>query len=337
MPAFKVYLHEHTVYTSKPPEDIKFVGYSYPHFSQLRAELANKLGGIYPQLPIREASIEDYAHVHDPAYLDKLQRLARDEQPDDPIHMSIECIGYEHVLPGYRFGLGGMFEAVDQMKKGSLERGYVFCLGGHHAFADWGHGYCPLNPLAATARYAQEQGFDRVLIVDWDYHHGDGTQSIFAHDSSVYCLSIHDGFDLYMAKASDRRAGTTVGGEEVGQCNIPLLNAMFDQDFIERAGLEGTYYRADESLDAFRKALENLPWSPDLILVFSGFDSHIDDLGKDLSNWANDDFRALTRMVLDLGQKASAPVLSTQGGGYNLPVTVSAAVSHIDELATYSP
>jgi acetoin utilization deacetylase AcuC-like enzyme len=79
-----------------------------------------------------------------------------------------------------------MFEAVEQMKRGNLERAFCFCLGGHHAHRDWGHGYCLLNPLAATARYAQELGLVRVLIVDWDIHHGDGTQAIFAHDDTVY-------------------------------------------------------------------------------------------------------------------------------------------------------
>jgi len=124
--------------------------------------------------------------------------MAHDEQVEELPRLSIECSGLDHCLPGYLYGLGGMLEAIDQMRAGLLERAYCFSLGGHHAYADWGHGYCLLNPQAAAARYAQTQGFRKILIVDWDIHHGDGTQSIFANDPSVYCLSIHSCLDLYM-------------------------------------------------------------------------------------------------------------------------------------------
>jgi acetoin utilization deacetylase AcuC-like enzyme len=173
-----------------------------------------------------------------------------------------------------------------------------------------------------------------VLIVDWDIHHGDGTQSIFANDASVYCLSIHSLADLYMATQRVMKAGTTTAAKAVGHCNIPLLSEIYTDEMAGQLGLSGTWYRAAESLAAFQAALDNLPWAPDLICLFSGYDSHRDDCGAGITNWTNDDFGWLTRRVLELAQRSNGLVLSVHGGGYQLPVTVSAAVEHVRTLAS---
>ncbi len=201
MPKFATYLHPHTGYTSKPADQIRFVGHSYPHFSQIRAELAKVLAD-YPALAARKAEYGDYFCVHTREYLDKLKKMAADELVEELPRLSAECTGFEYCLPGYLYGLGGMLEAIDQMRAGTVERVYCFSLGGHHAYPDWGHGYCLLNPQAAAARYAQTRGFERVLIVDWDVHHGDGTQSIFGNDPTVYCISIQTLFDFSFAAFS---------------------------------------------------------------------------------------------------------------------------------------
>jgi acetoin utilization deacetylase AcuC-like enzyme len=332
MPKFATYLHPHTCYTSKPSEQIQFIGHSYPHFSQVRAGLEKRLAD-YPTLTVREATYEDYLSVHTETYLDKLRKMAAGELVEDPPRLSVECTGFEHCLPGYLYGLGGMLEAIDQMRAGTLKRAYCFSLGGHHAYADWGHGYCLLNPPAAAARYVQAQGFEKVLIVDWDIHHGDGTQSIFAGDPSVYCISIHSGLDLYMSSMRVMRQGTTTAGEVAGHCNIPLLNEFFEDGFIEEMELPGRFYRAAESLPAFRQALEQVPWAPNLVLIFSGYDSHRDDCGKGITNWTDQDYKTLTTGVIKLAERADCPVLSVHGGGYNLPVTLSATLSHVRTLA----
>ncbi|MEW6380339.1 MAG: hypothetical protein AB1611_12135 [bacterium] len=192
-----------------------------------------------------------------------------------------------------------------------------------------------MNPLAAAARYAQAQGFTRVVIVDWDIHHGDGTQSIFANDQSVYCISIHSALDLYMMTMRVVEQGTTTAAEAVGQCNIPLLDEFYKDDFIERTGLPGRFYRAPESLPAFQSAVEHIPWTPELILIFSGYDSHRDDCGRGITDWSVQDYRLLTRYVLDLAKRVSCPVLSVHGGGYAMSSTISSAISHVDVLASY--
>ncbi len=334
MPHFAAYLHPETCLTSKPIELIRFMGYSLPHFARVREELAKQLTD-YPPLPLRQSDFAEFRRVHHPDYLDALRRMAADEPVSERPCLSVECTGYEYCLPGYQYGLGGMLEAIDWMKAGVLDRIYCFSLGGHHAYADWGHGYCLLNPQAAAVRYAQGQGFARVLIVDWDIHHGDGIQSIFANDASVYCLSIHSLADLYMATQRVMKDGTTTAAEAVGHCNIPLLSEIYTDEMAEQLGLSGKWYRAADSLAAFQAALNSLPWTPDLICVFSGYDSHRDDCGGGITNWTNDNFRWLTQCVLDLAKRSNCPVLSVHGGGYQLSVTVAAAVEHVRELTTH--
>lgn len=335
---FATYLHPQTFCTSKPIQSISFMGHSFPYYNQVRQVLAQALAE-YPALPLRKAQRRNYLNVHTAEYLRKLALNAL-EKPLDEVsaalpELSIECEGLEYGLPGYLYGLGGMMEAIDQMKKGNLKRAYCFSMVGHHAYSNWGHGYCLLNPLAAAARYAQMQGFEKILMIDWDIHHGDGTQSIFSDDPSIYCISIHSAVDLYMAKASDLKAGTTTAAEAVGHCNIPILNTSFPVEVLEELGLTGKFYDGHESIDIFQQSLDCLPWQPDLITIFSGYDSHRDDCGKCTTGWTNADFCKLTEIVLDAAKRYRCPVLSSHGGGYRLPVTVAAAVVHVKTLATY--
>ena len=336
MKNFATYLHPQTTLTSVPISQIQFEGYSYPYFSKVRQGLEIELGD-YPVLPVRMATYEDYLRVHKPDYLNGLRSMAEGRAVFQPLQLGLECTGLEYCLPGYLYGLGGMMEAVDQMKKGILDRAYCFSLPGHHAYPDRGHGYCLLNPLAVAARYAQEQGFAKVLIVDWDLHHADGTQFIFREDSSVYCISIHSALDLYMALACGSQYGTTTYAQQIGHCNIPLMSESFDDSMVKLLNFSGVYYRHQESITSFQRFLDQIPWEPDLILIFSGYDSHIEDQGKGITNWTDDNFKQLTRAVVDLASKSVCPVLSVHGGGYNLPVVVSAAKAHVDVLAAYSP
>ena len=329
MPRFATYLHDATCQGNRPYGDIDFAGHAVPYFNGLRTTLAQHLTA-YEQLPLRKADLDDFLTVHDAKYLDKIQRMAVDEPLDDLPQMSMECRGYEYFLDAYCFGLGGLYQAVDAMRAGRLDRAYTFALGGHHAFRARGHGYCLLNPMAAAVRYAQRQGFTNVLIVDWDFHHGDGTQSLFEHDSSVYHISIHNLVDLYMAVQRVLRLGTTTHAAAIGHCNIPLLPTYFPDTIMAKFDFENTFFRPETSLTAFQDALETTPFAPDLIFIFAGYDSHGDDLGQAITDWTNADFQTLTRMVLK--RSADCPVISVHGGGYKPHVTIPAALAHIETL-----
>lgn len=333
MPKFATYFHPQlTQQHIKPLDEIRFLGHSIPHFEQVRAHLTPHLTD-YPQLELRQADGNDYLAVHDADYLDKLNRMARDEKLEEYPRLSGECLGYQYFLEAYAYGLGGYHQAIDAMQHGDLERAYLFALGGHHAHPNRAHGYSILNTVAASVRYAQQHGFAKILIVDWDIHHGDGTQTIFENDPSVYHISSHSLVDLYMAGQQVLKLGTTGYAESVGHRNIPLLDTYFTPAIIEKLSWESDYYRAEDSLRVWREAVEDLPFSPDLIYIFSGYDSHHDDCGKRVTNWQNADYQTLTRMIVEMANKHHCPIISQHGGGYQLAVTVSAAQTHIEVLA----
>ncbi len=325
------YLNPETTMLSKPAEQVQFSGHSWPYFNQVRQELHSILRSC-PELALRQATLQDYQRVHSPAYLAQLLAMSEGNSVEQPPRMGIGCEGLEFCLPGYLYSLGGMFEAIDQARQGKVLRSYCFSLGGHHAHADWGHGYCILNPQAAAARYAQENGFAKILIVDWDLHHGDGTQSIFARDPSVHCISIHSLGDLYMAVSGGLRMATTTYAEEIGHCNLPVLADTFGDEWMEQMHLPGRCYRADNIIPAFREAVENIPWMPDYISIFSGYDAHVGDHGRGVMNWTNDDYVRLTKIVTALANRVACPILSVHGGGYELPVVVAVATAHVDAL-----
>ncbi|MBF0239615.1 MAG: histone deacetylase [SAR324 cluster bacterium] len=329
---FAIYLHEEVFSSTKPLEEITFAGLSYPYFRRVHQSLRQKLGH-YPQIPLRKADFDNFSRVHPPRYLQKIRELAAGTIDSKELHWSLECLGLEYFIPGYEFSLGGLMAAIDLMKTGNLDACYCCMLGGHHSFPESGHGYTVVNTMAAAVRYAQEQGFHQVAIVDFDLHHGDGTQTIFENDSSVYHISIHHLADAFMVKASDIQLATTTYAEKVGHWNIPLLHSMHEDTFLREEGIPGEFYRAIDSLPKFRESLETFPWNPDLIFIHAGFDSHQDDGGLDITNWQDQDFQTLTRYVLEVARQSRCPVLSVQGGGYTLDVVVSAVQAHLQMLA----
>jgi acetoin utilization deacetylase AcuC-like enzyme len=331
-PGFAVALHPENFSTSKPREEIEFIGQSLPYYDSVRRALAERLPD-YPTLSPASCDLEDFERVHTQNYLHNLQRLANGDAGITEPRRSAECAGLEFALPGYRYTLGAMMSAVEQMERGKLTRAYVFGLVGHHAYSDWGHGYCLLNPQAAAARFAQELGFSRVLIVDWDYHHGDGTQAIFANDPCVHCISIHSALDLYMSAVRVTEEGTTQAAARLGHQNIPVLADLYTDEFWTELGLEGSFVRAEGALRAFEDALQRVPWRADIVFIFSGYDAHVDDCGGDVQKWTTDDFAELTRNVLRRAHSWDSPVLSAHGGGYKQSVAVEAALRHIEILA----
>ena len=212
---------------------------------------------------------------------------------------------------------GGVLNAVDAVVDGRVAN--AFCAirpPGHHANASRGMGFCVINNVALAARYSQRRyGLERVLIVDWDVHHGNGTQDIFYADPSVLFFSTHQ-WPLYPGTG---RADETGEGAGVGTTmNFPFPAGS------GRAEILGAVENAlMPAADRFR---------PDLVLISAGFDSRIDDL---LGNFTltDEDFRDLTRRVMEIADRhAKGRVVSMLEGGYNLPGLASAAAVHVEEL-----
>ncbi len=215
--------------------------------------------------------------------------------------------------------VGGALAAVKAVVNGELDN--AFCAvrpPGHHA-ENTGRveGFCLYNTIAIAARYAQEaMGLGRILIVDWDYHHGNGTESAFYHDPSVLFFSTHDQY-AYPGTGDPEKTGA---GEAKGyNINVHLPCGTTDQ-MITKA--------FEEKLLAVANAFK-----PELILISAGFDSRIDDL-LGCFNVTDDGFIHLTKMMMALADKhCGGKIVSILEGGYNIKGNASAVVSHVKTLA----
>jgi acetoin utilization deacetylase AcuC-like enzyme len=212
---------------------------------------------------------------------------------------------------------GGVLHAVDAVLLGKARN--AFCAvrpPGHHATPSRGMGFCLFNNVALAARYAQRKhGIERVLIADWDVHHGNGTQEAFYSDPSVFFFSTHQ-WPLYPGTG---RAVETGEGAGAG--------TTMNRPFPAGSG-------RDEILGAVQESL--LPaagrFRPELVLISAGFDSRVGDLlGR--FTLTDGDFADLTRAMMEIADRhAGGRVVSVLEGGYSLEGLALAAAAHVEAL-----
>ncbi|OQW43483.1 MAG: histone deacetylase [Nitrospira sp. HN-bin3] len=262
----------------------------------------------------RRAEDEWVTQVHSPSYVASLNRHAPTEgrvslDPDTSMSPGSLHAAY--------LAAGGALAAVDAIMAHQVE--HVFCAvrpPGHHAEAGRAMGFCLLNNVSIAARYVQKKyGVTRVLIVDWDVHHGNGTQHSFEEDPSVLFFSTHQ-YPHYPGTGRGTERGKGAG--QGFTINVPMEAGEGDAEY------HAIFLKAlVPAADAFK---------PEFVIISAGFDAHKDDplasMGLTEAGYAD-----LTDIVAGIAKRhAKGRILSSLEGGYNLTALAHSVDAHIQAL-----
>ena len=267
------------------------------------------------EVQAREAARGDIQAAHSPQLYKQVERVVSEGIG----YLDADTIVSMRSFDAARHAAGAPCQAIDLIMKGEVNNAFVPVRPpGHHATEERAMGFCLFNNVAVAARYAQQHypDIERVAIVDWDVHHGNGTQGIFYDDPSVYFFSAHQ-YPWYPGTGSRGEKGT---GRGLGYTlNLPLRAATPAAD--QKRGFEAAL---DEMSASFK---------PDLIIISAGFDSHVGDpLGQLLLQ--DEDFVELTRAVKQwAASSCQGRLVSCLEGGYNLETLGETVRAHVEELS----
>jgi len=253
------------------------------------------------------------ARVHSPSYIDEIWAFSKSGGGDIEADTVISPESYDVAL----MAAGAVCDAAERIARG--EQTNALCLvrpPGHHAVVNRAMGFCLFNNIATAASLAtMELGLERVLIVDFDVHHGNGTQATFWHDPRVGFLSIHR-WPFYPGTGDVDETG---GGEGLGvTLNLPIEFGTSRHDYLEAF---------TAALDKFAAKIR-----PQMVLVSAGFDSHHADPVGGLG-LETEDFQPITRAVLEVADSyADGRLISVLEGGYNPEMLADAVELHLGEM-----
>ncbi len=300
------------------------VGYIYdPIFTQhgslehienaKRVETIHEVAQSFPLLryPIKKATKEDLFTIHAPHYVHWVEEAYAQGRR---YILNEDTLITERTFEVASYAAGSTMPIVDAFAKGEIKRAFLNIRPpGHHAEYMTGQGFCIFNNIALMAKYAQKRGFKRVMIIDFDVHHGNGTQDIFYEDDTVFYFSTHERNNYPYFTGSEDEIGEGKG--EGYNRNRPY----------------GDYCTDDELLGLY----EDLPkdFDFDIVLVSAGYDLMKDEF-LSTAQITFDGLRALVRKILDFA--GDKPVAFLLEGGYELNSLARSAEVTFEELVGYN-
>jgi acetoin utilization deacetylase AcuC-like enzyme len=293
--------------TGNHPESAERLGKIYAFLSETGILKETKRLEPYPAAPGVITS------VHTQPYIEHVRHVAEQGGGMLDLDTVVSRKSYETAL----LAVGGLLASIDAILEGTIKNS--LCLirpPGHHALPDRAMGFCLFNNIAIAARYIQQKHrLEKIAIIDWDVHHGNGTQSVFYDDPTVYYFSTHQ-FPHYPGTGAEHETGSGEGTGYTMNAPLPAGTAIkvFKNIFQNR----------------FIPAIEQ--FRPDFILISAGFDAHERDPLAQL-NLRTEDYGELTKLIVCCAADVcNGYIVSTLEGGYNLDALKTSVYEHLRGL-----
>ena len=252
--------------------------------------------------------------VHPEEYLKYLEESARKA----PVALDPDTALSEQSYRVAKLAAGGALAAIDEVMAGTIDNAFVALRPpGHHALSNRAMGFCLINHVAVAARYVQKKyGLNRVLIVDWDVHHGNGTEEIFYNDPTVFYFSTHQ-WPYYPGTGASDDTGAGVG---VGTTlNVPIAAGGGNAEVVH-----AFQHKLVPAAEAFK---------PEFVFISAGFDAHQDDPLAHLQ-LTESGYKELTQIVKNIAARfANGRLVSLLEGGYDLGALSRSVETHLRTLA----